>query len=360
MNRCSTLPQMVRPSFAPRLVFDWPFRILIVLLAVAFAPTATAEENVSDRASMIIAVSAPGEDTYAETFAKWAKQWSEAAQASHTHHQVIGFTSTSRDPREDLKQALEEQKKDGSNPLWIALLGHGTFDGKEPKFNLPGDDLKASDLAEWLAPFRRPVIVVCSFSTSGAWLKPLTGPERIIVTATKSGSEINYSRFGGYFASAIADASADLDKDGQTSVLEAWLSASQKVDDYYKSDGRLATEHSLLEDNGDGLGTPASWFSGIRAVKKPKGNNQPDGARAHQISLVPSAGERELSPELRQERNQLELELGNLRDRKATMPEDEYFAKLEEILLRIARLYKVVQPKSPPPAAPVASPERAK
>src|SRR4029453_6684986 len=118
-----------------------------------------------------------------------------------------------------------------------------------------------------------------SFSASGAWLKPMSGKDRIVVTATKSGAEINYSRFGGYFASAIGDPSGDLDKDGQTSVLEAWLSASQGVADFYKSEGRLATEHSLLEDNADGLGTPASWFSGIRAVKKPKGNSVPDGTR---------------------------------------------------------------------------------
>jgi len=300
----------------------------------------------------VIAVSAPGEETYAEAFTKWAQQWSQAAKSGDSRQQVIGFSGTSRDPLGDLKQALEEEKKEGTSPLWIVLLGHGTFDGKEPKFNLPGDDLKASDFAQWLAPFRRPLVLVCSFSTSGAWLKTLSegGGDRVIITATKSGSEINYSRFGGYLAAAIADPAADLDKDGQTSVLEAWLSASQQVANYYKGEGRLATEHSLLEDNGDGLGTPANWFSGIRAVKKPKGDSHPDGARAHQLSLVPSSGERELAPELRQARDRLELELSHLREQKSALPEDEYFAKLEEILIQIARLYQRDHPPSPPPA----------
>jgi hypothetical protein len=331
---------------------------LVALLA--FGLVARGDENSSDRASVIILVGAPGEETYTETFTKWAQDWSKAAKSGNARQQVIGTSSTSRDSVGDLKQALEDEAKDGANPLWIALLGHGTFDGKEPKFNLPGDDLKASELATWLAPFHRPVVVVCGFSTSGAWLKPMTAKDRVVITATKSGSEINYSRFGGYFATAIGDPAADLDKDGQTSVLEAWLSASQQVADFYKAEGRLATEHSLLEDNADGLGTPANWFSGIRAVKKPKGNSQPDGARAHQLSLVPTADERELPPELRQERDKLELELAHLREQKASLPENDYFAKLEDILLQIARLYHQDRtnriPPSPP--APAASSRR--
>jgi hypothetical protein len=323
-------------------------------------PVAHAKEPVRDRASVIVAVSAPGEETYGESFTKWAQQWSQAAKSGDARQQVIGFSSTSRDALGDLKQALEDEKKDGASPLWIALLGHGTFDGKEPKFNLPGDDLKAADLAAWLAPFHRPVVIVCAFSTSGAWLKPLTSANRIVVTATKSGAEINYSRFGGYFAEAIGNSTADLDKDGQTSVLEAWLSASKQVEDYYKSEGRLATEHSLLEDNADGLGTPSNWFSGIRAVKRPKGNNLPDGSRAHQLSLVPSSSERELPPQLRQERDKLELELAHLREQKATLPEEEYFAKLEDVLLRIARLYHEVRPErpAPSPTVPAGAPRR--
>jgi hypothetical protein len=334
-------------------ISQWALIPFLLLPTFVLGPLTVAKESSDDRASVIVAVSAPGEETYGETFTKWAQQWSQAARSGDARQQVIGLSSTSRDPLGDLKQALEEEAKDGASPLWIALLGHGTFNGKEPKFNLPGDDLKASDLAAWLAPFHRPVVLICSFSSSGAWLKPLTGRDRVIVTATKSGSEINYSRFGGYFATAIADPAADIDKDGQTSVLEAWLYASKQVEDYYKAEGRLATEHSLLEDNADGLGTPSTWFSGVRAVKKPKGNSQPDGARAHQISLVPSTDERELAPELRQQRDQLELELARLREQKASLPEEEYFAKLEDVLLRIARLYHEERPKRPPPSPPV-------
>jgi hypothetical protein len=320
---------------------------LMLVLILALAPVAMGKEARDDRPFVIIAVSAPGDETYGEAFARWAKQWSQAAKSGDARQQVIGLGESKEGALADLRKALDEEQKDGASALWIALIGHGTFDGKEPKFNLAGDDLKASDLAAWLAPFQRPIVVICGFSTSGAWLKPLSGRDRVIITATKSGAEVNYSRFAGYFATAIADPAADLDKDGQTSVLEAWLSASKQVEDYYKAEGRLATEHSLLEDNGDGLGTPPTWFSGIRAVKKPKGNNQPDGARAHQLSLIPSNDERELAPELRQERDNLELELARLREQKSALPEDEYFAKLEEVLVRIARIYQGERPPSP-------------
>ena len=163
------------------------------------------------------------------------------------------------------------------------LIGHGTFDGKEAKFNLRGPDLSATELAAWLKPFRRPVIVINCASSSSPFLNQLSAPERIIVTATRSGYEDNFARFGKFMAEAIADPAADLDKDGQTSLLEAFLMASRRVKEFYEADGRLVTEHALLDDNGDGLGTPADFFRGVRAVKKPVEGGSVDGVRANQI-----------------------------------------------------------------------------
>src|SRR5262249_44846730 len=146
----------------------------------------------------------------------------------------------------------------------------------------------------------------------------------------------NFARFGGYLSEAIADPGADLDKDGQTSLLEAWLSAAQRTATYYKDEGRLATEHSLLDDNGDGFGTPPDWFQGVRVVKKSTDRRQPDGLRAHQIHLVPNSLERALSAEAKAERDGIEKELAQLRDVKKSMPEETYFSQLETLLLRLA------------------------
>ena len=310
-----------------------------------FGAFARAEENV-ERASVIVAVSAGGEEQYAETFSKWAANWQRACDAANAKAVTVGLDKDVGDAkpapsdRERLKAALDAEPREGANELWLVLLGHGTADAKEAKFNLRGDDVSVSEVAAWLKPFQRPVIVVCAFSSSGAWLKPLAAPGRVIVTATKSGSENNYSRFGGHLSQAIADPAADIDKDGETSLLEAWLTAARKTADFYKDEGRIATEHSLLEDNGDGLGTPPDWFSGVRAVKKSRDGKTPDGQHAAQIHLVHSAAERALTAEQRAQRDGMERELSALRERKAAMKEDDYLRELEALLLKIARIYR--------------------
>jgi hypothetical protein len=319
-------------------------RIGAMLLAVVLTTVLAGAEEDAERASVIIVAGEGGEAAYTDTFVKWAANWQRACDAGNARAVTLGLDkiaqSDARSDRERLKSALDEEPREGANELWLVLLGHGTADAKSAKFNLRGDDVSVSEIAEWLKLFQRPVIVVCAFSASGAWLKPLAAPGRVIVAATKSGSENNYSRFGGFLSQAIADPVADIDKDGETSLLEAWLTAARKAAEFYKEEGRLATEHSLLDDNGDGLGTPPDWFSGVRLAKKGKDGTAPDGQRAAQIHLVRSAAERALTAEQRAQRDALERELSALRDRKAAMKQDEYFRELEALLLKIARIYR--------------------
>lgn len=319
-------------------------KLLCFFALLTFAVPQLLAEEPMPPASLVIVVGAGGETTYADTFSQWGANWRKAGEAAGAHISSIDKSQT--DSLAQFRKILESESKDGPAELWVVLLGHGTFDSHEPKFNLTGDDLTASELASLLKPFHRPVIVVCGFSASGAFLKPVSAPGRIVITATKSGAENNFARFGGYLSQTIADPSADLDKDGQTSLLEAWLAAAQRTAAYYKDEGRLATEHSLLDDNGDGLGTPPDWFQGVRVMKKATGKQAPDGLRAHQVHLVPNAAERALSPALRAERDAIEKELAQLREGKSSMPEDAYFTQLETLLLRLAHLYKNSAPSS--------------
>ena len=315
---------------------------LLLLAVLLFVTAVRADEN-TDRASVLIAVGAGGEHVYDDAFAAWAAHWQKACDAGGAKSITIGLNKEGKDGRSDhdrLKLALDAEPKEGANELWLVLLGHGTADAKDAKFNLRGDDLAVSELAAWLKPSRRTVVVVCAFSASGAWLKPLAGPGRIVITATKNASENNYARFGGHLAQAIADPAADIDKDGETSLLEAWLTAARKTADFYKDEGRIATEHSLLDDNGDGLGTPPDWFSGVRMVKKAKDRSAPDGLRAAQIHLVHSAAERALTAGQRAARDTLERDLAALRERKSAMKEDDYFRELEALMLKLARIYR--------------------
>jgi len=294
-----------------------------------------------DGTTVLVVVGAAGETEYGEAFATAAHHWEKAAEQAGAKHLAIGRADPGKaSDLDQLRQAIDAEPKEGTGQLWIVFIGHGTFDGKEAKFNLRGPDLTASDLALWLQPFHRPLAIIDTSSSSAPFLSKLTGPRRVVITATRSGFEQNYARFGQYLAEAIGDPQADLDKDGETSLLEAFLSASARLAEFYKTEGRLATEHPLIDDNGDGLGTPPDWFHGVRAYKKAKDGATPDGPLAQQFVLVHSAAERKLPPAVRERRDELELALAKLRDAKATLTEDEYYRRLELLLLDLARLYE--------------------
>ena len=289
---------------------------------------------------MLIVAGAGGEKEYADEFGKWAEKWKRAGETAGAATRIIGLDDKAAESLDQLRAALRDEPKDGAAELWVVLLGHGNSEAKDAKFNLTGDDLAASEFASLLTPFHRPLVLIHCFSASGAFLAPLSAPGRVIVTSTRSGSERNYSRFGKYLSEALSDPTADLDQDGQTSVLEAWLAAATRVAAFYKDEGRIATEHSLLDDNGDAKGTPADFFRGVRAVKKAKDGTPADGLRAHQLHLQRNSEERALSAETRAERDALEIELAKLREAKATTAEDAYYRELEALLLKIAKLYE--------------------
>jgi len=290
---------------------------------------------------LVLVIGAPGEPGYATNFVSQATLWTEAAQRQGTRVLTIGLSSEETpEDRTRLETVLTDESKDTNAALWLVLIGHGTFDGKEARFNLRGTDLTATELATWLAPFQRPLTIINTASASSPFLQKLARTNRIVITATRSGYEQNATRFGQAFAEALLDSTADLDADAQTSILEAFLSASQRVASRYQEDGRLLTEHALIDDNGDGLGTSPDWYRGLRPIKKPKEGKSLDGLRAHQVHLIPSAAEQKLSPEVRARRDELERRLAALRDRKASLTEDAYYAELATLLLELAVLYR--------------------
>jgi len=290
---------------------------------------------------VVLVVGAAGTPEYGKTFAESAASWQAAAEEGGASITSIGLD----EPGEKTDLALLEEKLralagTGSAPLWLVLIGHGTFDGRMAKFNLRGEDADAAMLAEWLEGSERPLAVINTSASSAPFIKALSAKGRVVMTATKSGSEDSYARFGRFLASSMNAPESDIDQDGSTSLLEAFLSAAQQVQEFYEKEGRITTEQALVDDNGDGLGTPASFFRGTRAVKSAKDGSEPDGRRAHQWHLVPSEAERKLSDEIRKLRDGLEEELFALRARKEKMGEEEYFGELERIATALAELYK--------------------
>lgn len=296
--------------------------------------------------TVIVVVGAAGDSAYAPQFARWAELWKQACAKGGAEFVVVGLNPIEgATDRERLRETLAKQSPQTTAALWLVLVGHGTFDGNVARFNLRGPDVSAADLAEWLKPMDRPVAVIDTTSASAPFMKELSSPGRVVITATKSGFEHNYARFGQHLAEAIANPQADLDKDGQTSLLEAYLTASHAVGAFYTAAGRLATEHALLDDNGDTLGTPAEWFRGIRPIQKARDDSSLDGYRAHQFHLVPSRSETAMPPELRARRDHLELQIVELRDARDKYSDTEYFSKLEPFVREIARIYEQAEPR---------------
>ena len=217
--------------------------------------------------------------------------------------------------------------------LFVFLIGHGSFD-KEAKFNLVGPDLSAAEYNALLSTLPTQRIVVFNMaSASGEFIKPLAAKGRIIVTATRNGQESNATRFAEYFVAALSASDADADQDGHISVLEAFNYANRLTAEFYTRAGRLATEHALLEDNGDGVGH-----------QKMEGG---DGlmARATYIDSlsVEQAAANVAIAKLRRDRTRLEGEIAQLIGRKSSMPEAAYEAELERLFIELAKVNRAIK-----------------
>jgi hypothetical protein len=313
-----------------------------VLVADAAATNAPATQaDGAGAPKLIVVVGAAGAPEFAPQFRQWAARWSQAAKSGKAECQVIGLEvvdSGKKSDHELLQAAIESHAAEQAKPLWIVLIGHGTFDDKTARFNLNGADVSAKELSQWLSKINSPLAVINCTACSGPFLAELSGPRRVVITATRTGSERNFAYFGDFLSSAIADASADLDKDDQTSLFEAYLKANSQLREFYADAGRLTTEHALFDDNGDRQGTPADWFQGLRPTKSAKAGAAIDGAFAGQFILVPSASEQQLSPAGREKRDALELQIAELRKRKDQMPEAEYLKSLEPLAIELAKL----------------------
>lgn len=327
-----------------------------LLGAVAIGPVAARAADSAPRDRMILVVGAPGAPEFESQFAEWAGRWSAAARTSGLTLVTVGLSDTNgpevldgrdvtggrddastRTDRDRFKEALDEAAREGQSRLWLVLIGHGTFDRRDARFNLRGPDMTAAELAEWLKPVDRPMAIINSAAASAPFLTALSRDRRVVIVATKSGSEQNFARFGDFLSQSILDPAADLDKDGQTSLWEAYLKASRRTAEFYSTDGRLQTEHSLLDDNGDGQGVRADDYRGLVPIV-PKSETAREGLFAHQWHLVQNPADRDLPPETLQRRATLEFSVLQLRERKASLEPDDYYQQLERLLIEIAEL----------------------
>lgn len=312
-----------------------------VVAALALAAMACGEEirRATRDVDVIVVVGAEGTEEYGKKFKEQADAWTAACEKAAVKFEIIGTAKDKTDDSKQLEERLKAEPAKTSGALWLVFIGHGTFDGREAKFNLRGNDITPAQLGGWLKPVKREIVFVDTTSASAPFAKAVAGAGRICVSATKSADEFYYARFGEHFAKVIGgDLQADLDQDKQVSVLEAFLFASKKVAEFYETDGRLATEHSIIDDNGDGIGTRAEIFNGVNPCRTADGS-KPDGDRARQISLVLSDEDAKLTDAQRARRDELERAIRAL-DAKAKTKDAAYYAEMEKLMVELAKIYQ--------------------
>ncbi|WP_035605570.1 hypothetical protein [Haloferula sp. BvORR071] len=304
-------------------------KTLLTLLLITAAPLLHAAE---EKRALLLVIGEPGNALYQDEFRRQAKVWQDLAAKAKMEANTIGLGDEPADgDKPSLSKAIAALPKTGGD-LWLVLIGHGTYDGRSAKFNLRGPDIEATEVAELLKPFQRRLIVLNLFSASGPFVEPLAGKDRVIVSASRGG-ERNYARLGEKLADSLNSADADLDLDGSLSLLEAVLHASATTKAFYDDAQRVVAEHAVIDDNGDGKGTGTDKFKGLRAE-----GPAADGSLAREIHFLGDSAD-PLAPAAREERTKLEAEIEALRQRKKELKEDDYYAGLEKLMRRMAKLY---------------------
>jgi hypothetical protein len=279
-----------------------------------------------------------GEPEHAELFQRWATTLIDASSKLGVERPIYLAEKPDVDPKrvtgrstkEEIVKAFDQLKAAGEDSVvFIVLIGHGTFDGKVAKFNVPGPDLTPADFEPLLKGLKsRHVVFVNTASSSGPFIQALAGNGRTVVTATRTGSERFATLFGGYFVDAFASTDADADKNRRISVLEAFTFAKREVANAYEREGIMLTEHALLNDSGgEGIADPT-----------------PDGKQGKVAALL-SLGSATANdplptdPKLRAlylERRDLERRIEALKLLKGSMPADRYTSDLEKLATDLA------------------------
>jgi hypothetical protein len=241
--------------------------------------------------------------------------------------------------RQAVLAALDKFAQDAKGPdsLVVMLIGHGTFDGVEYKINLPGPDLSAPELAAALNRISASrQLVVNMTSASGGSITALRKEGRVVVCATRNGTEKNATVFARFWVEALRDPSADTDKNETVSALEAFKYAQQKTAKFYDDQKRLSTEHAVMEDTGKGAGEKApSAENGV-------------GLRAAAFPLVRfgTAKNAAIDPQKKamlEHRDQIQAQIDTLKFQKTTMEPQAYKQGLTALLLELAKVQEAIE-----------------
>lgn len=245
-----------------------------------------------------------------------------------------GPSATKAKIRESFGQIATDATADDN--LVVLLIGHGTFDGAEYKINLPGPDLSGVELAALLDRVKaKKQLVVNSTSASGSSVASLQKPNRVVIAATKSGTERNATVFARFWVEALRDPGADADKNDTVTAMEAYRYADQKTVQYYERAKRIATEHAVLEDTGQGEG-----------VRNPTADNGHGLVASRTPLLRMGAAQKAAADPAKQKllaaKESVEQRIDQLKYNKVALPAAEYRKQLQALLVELSKVQKEI------------------
>ena len=300
-------------------------RTLLLVMACAFALQTRAATY------YVVIAGLGGEPDYEQRFTAAAKDLDRIFRSAGSASQVYiltGSQATSTQLAETMSEVARTAKVD--DDFALVLIGHGSFDGVEYKFNLVGPDVTAREIAsmcDHVAARRQ--LVVDTTSASGGAVQVLERPGRAVIAATKSGPEKNATVFARYWVEALQDPAADTDKSDSISAMEAFSYAAKKTAAFYDSQKRLATEHAVFNDTGrgdpvreagNGQGLLMSSFTLLRL-----GTNQQAAKDPAKRALL-------------EKKDELEQKIDTLKYQKAAMDPQDYKKQLTDALVELAKV----------------------
>ena len=310
--------------------------VLLLALTLALPGIAGAAERYA-----VIVSGAAGGEKYAEQQQKWRAELATALKVrfAFPDDNIVVLddenTGSTRANAENVGRVLGDLRRrlTRDDTLMLVLLGHGSFDGEDAKFNLVGPDMSAGEWKGLLDGMPGVLVVVNTTESSFPFLEELSQKGRVVVTATDSVAQRFATVFPEQFIRVLSDPTADLDKNGRLSMWEAFTGASAGVKKHYEQRGQLSTERPVLDDDGDRKG---------REAETPG----EDGALAQTVFLDAPAGTTASAPavaELERQKAILEEQIGDLKSRKSSMPESVYDATLEQLLIELAKISQQIR-----------------
>jgi hypothetical protein len=314
--------------------------LLAALLCMPFGIFAASDIQPGGSTYSVVICGLGGEPEYEKMFQGWGKDLASVLRKNAADDHVY-WLAAKKDAGVNAESRLDEIGKAFDNlaarlqpkdALQVYLIGHGSFDDYEYRFDIPGPDLTAAKLNDLLSRIRaeRQVIVNMT-SSSGASVPVLRRKGRVVIAATSVGRERNFTAFPRYFVAALRDPAADADKNQEISALEAFRYATREVTRYFESSKRIATEHAMLEDRGDGEG---------ERNPSPENGEGMLAANAVLVRLGTASGGSD-TPEartLREKKRNIEEQIEALKYGKASMLADEYSEQLEKLLIDLAKV----------------------